>query len=213
VRANACPAGRDRAATELYCGSELVPEARDRGTWDGGVLPYVPAPFGDEVAGLPLSREYDTDIDPVSYQVLRWRLWNINLEHDDTIRRVCGTSIVCHALDYNTSMLAEDGRTVLGGPSLAARDEIFNVTNGDVFRWEPAGTRMGSSGRPSWPRAGAAGGTRRLAVRRRHARDAVRPDHEHHQDQASGLRRQRRHVSGALRRLAATPPHPAAVSC
>jgi hypothetical protein len=43
------------------------------------VLPYVPAPFGNDLAGLPLSREYDTDIDPVTYQVLRWRLWNINV--------------------------------------------------------------------------------------------------------------------------------------
>ena len=79
----------NRAETELYGGSELVPEALARGTWDGGVLPYVPAPFDDSgVVDLPLSREYDTDIDPVTYQVLRWRLWNINLEHDDTIRRV-----------------------------------------------------------------------------------------------------------------------------
>ena len=62
---------------------------------------------------LPFSREHDAGIDPVSYQVLRWRFWNINLKHDDTIRRVCGTSIVCHALDYNTSMLAEDGRPIL----------------------------------------------------------------------------------------------------
>jgi N-methylhydantoinase B len=116
VSANAYLA--NRAETEPYRGSELVPQALARGTWDGVVLPYVPAPFGGDVAGLPLSREYDTDIDPVTYQVLRWRLWNINLEHDDTIRRVCGTSIVCHALDYNTSMLAEDGRTILGGPSL-----------------------------------------------------------------------------------------------
>ena len=107
MSADAYPASRDRAGTELYGGSELVPEARARGTWDGCVLPYVPAPFDDgDVVGLPLSREYDIDIDPVTYQVLRWRLWNINLEHDDTIRRVCGTSIVCHALDYNTSMLA-----------------------------------------------------------------------------------------------------------
>ena len=118
MRANAHQADRDLAGTELYRGSELVPEARDRGTWDGVVLPYVPAPFGDEVAGLPLSRETDTDIDPVTYQVLRWRLWNINLEHDNTIRLVCGTGIVCHALDYNTSMLVEDGRTILGRPSL-----------------------------------------------------------------------------------------------
>jgi Hydantoinase B/oxoprolinase len=118
VSANAYPANRDRAGTGLYGGSELVPEARARGAWDGRVLPYVPAPFSDDAVDLPLFREYDTDIDPVTYQVLRWRLWNINLEHDDTIRRVCGTSIVCHALDYNTSMLAEDGRTILGGPSL-----------------------------------------------------------------------------------------------
>jgi len=107
-----------RGKTGLYGGSELVPRARARGDWNGVVLPYVPAPFDDHAVGLPVSGEYDTDIDPVTYQVLRWRLWNINLEHDDTIRRVCGTSIVCHALDYNTSMLAEDGRTVLGGPSL-----------------------------------------------------------------------------------------------
>ena len=78
MSANAYPA--NPLDTEPYGGSELVPRARARGAWDGVVLPYVPAPFGGDVAGLPLSREYDTDIDPVSYQVLRWRLWNINLE-------------------------------------------------------------------------------------------------------------------------------------
>lgn len=44
MRANAHPA--DRAGTELYRGSELVPQARARGTWEGvvrlGSLPPLP---------------------------------------------------------------------------------------------------------------------------------------------------------------------------
>jgi hypothetical protein len=72
VSANAYPA--NPLDTELYGGSELVPRALACGAWDGVVLPYVPAPLGGDVVGLPLSREYDTDIDPVTYQVLRWRL-------------------------------------------------------------------------------------------------------------------------------------------
>ena len=67
MSANAYPA--NPLDTELYGGSELVPQARARGAWDGVVLPYVPAPLGGDVVGLPLSREYDTSIDPVTYQV------------------------------------------------------------------------------------------------------------------------------------------------
>ena len=39
------------------------------------------------------------------------------IQHDDTIRRVCGTSIVCYALDYNTSMLTENESSGQDRPS------------------------------------------------------------------------------------------------
>jgi N-methylhydantoinase B len=87
-------------------------------SWDGKVLPY--APSATRLAGVVanLHGEFEAEIDPIEYQVLRWRLWNINLEHDETIRRVCGTSVICYSLDYNTSLMTEGGDTVLGGPGL-----------------------------------------------------------------------------------------------
>ncbi len=67
---------------------------------------------------IQLDDEFETTLDPVTYQVLRWRFWNINLEHSDTIKRASGTPIVCFADDYNTSILTENGDILVGGPTI-----------------------------------------------------------------------------------------------
>ena len=39
---------------------------------------------------LRLHTDFSSDVDPVSYEVLRSKLWNINWDHQETIRRVSG---------------------------------------------------------------------------------------------------------------------------
>lgn len=87
-------------------------------SWDGKVLPYLPRLDLDIDASLSLHEEFDRDVDPVTYQVLRSRFWNMNLDHSDTIKRVSGTPLIVYMDDFNTSILTENGDTIVCGPSI-----------------------------------------------------------------------------------------------
>lgn len=65
---------------------------------------------------LELHTEHDTSIDPVSYEVLRSKLWNVNWDHQETIRRVSGSQVVVFGYDFNTTIQTEDGAGVCFGP-------------------------------------------------------------------------------------------------
>jgi N-methylhydantoinase B len=65
---------------------------------------------------LKLHSERDDDIDPVSYEVLRSKLWNVNWDHQETIRRVSGSQVVVYGYDFNTTIQTEDGAGVCFGP-------------------------------------------------------------------------------------------------
>ena len=73
---------------------EVDPDFLKGANWDGRFsYSYVPPPAAE--LRLPpevsLHSEFDLDVDPVTYQVLRNRFWSINLDHSDTIRRVSGS--------------------------------------------------------------------------------------------------------------------------
>ena len=61
--------------------------------FDGIVNPYVPPAKLSIKGGLKLHRDYDEHIDPVTYEVIRHSLWNINLEHGATIQRISGSPV------------------------------------------------------------------------------------------------------------------------
>ena len=64
------------------------------------------------------ARDFDLDLDPVTYQVLRNRFWAINLDHSDTIRRVSGSPVIVYMDDFNTALLTETADLVMAGPSI-----------------------------------------------------------------------------------------------
>jgi N-methylhydantoinase B len=112
------------------------------------VLSYIPPREIQTAGSLELDDAFDRELDPITYQVLRWRLWNTNLEHSDTIKRASGTPIVCFADDFNTSMTTENGDTIVGGPTiqyfigvadlavkwtLQYRGENPGIEEGDIF--------------------------------------------------------------------------------
>jgi N-methylhydantoinase B len=97
---------------------EISAAIRAQGDWDGSRLPWVPPVTIPTPPDLLLDSEFDTDIDPVTYQVLRYRLWNVNLAHSDAIKRVSGAPYVCYLDDFSTSIHAENGDNVLCGPSM-----------------------------------------------------------------------------------------------
>lgn len=61
--------------------------------------------------------EADPDVDPITYEVIRSKFWNLNMDHEETIRLVSGSNIVIEGYDFNASILTEEGEGVVFGPS------------------------------------------------------------------------------------------------
>ena len=96
----------------------------------------------------PLHRDSDDGIDPISYEVIRHTLWNINIEHGETILKVSGSPVALYSHDFNPAITLEDGELVYfgqyvqhlcgGAPAgvkwtLENRDRNPGINPGDVF--------------------------------------------------------------------------------
>lgn len=86
--------------------------------WTSLVEGYLP-PETLEIPGeLELHDEYDLEIDPITYEVLRSRLWSINEDHLNTVRRISGSGVTVYVWDLNTSIQTEVGDGVVFGPGI-----------------------------------------------------------------------------------------------
>src|ERR687888_1892490 len=117
--------------------------------WDGKDFPYKPDDDLRVSPDLKLHRGRDIgDLDPITFEVLSTKLWNINEEHGDTIHRVSGSPVVVDAYDFNTSITTELGEPFLFAPyiqyfggaaeytvkyTLENRSANPGVRRGDVF--------------------------------------------------------------------------------
>jgi N-methylhydantoinase B len=116
--------------------------------WDGLTYPYVPPAELNIDESLELHAEADAHVDPVTHEVLRHALWNVNVEHGNMIMRISGSPICAYGHDFNPVILDERGDFVFFGPFLqylaAAtsstvkwilenRSENPGVEPGDVF--------------------------------------------------------------------------------
>jgi len=110
--------------------------------------PYVPPAVLSISNKLKLHRDWDTEIDPVTYEVIRHNLWQINEEHGATIQRISGSPVAMYALDLNPSILTEDAEFVYFGPymqymsgvtdtqvkwTLEFRSDNPGINEGDMF--------------------------------------------------------------------------------
>ena len=110
--------------------------------------PYVPGSELRYASKLTLHRNYDTDVDPVTFEVIRHALWNINEEHGRTIQRVSGSPVAIYALDLNPTIMTEDAEFVYVGPYmqymsgvadtqvkwvLEYRSDNPGISDGDMF--------------------------------------------------------------------------------
>jgi len=77
---------------------------------------YIPPEKLNISPKLKLHRKASSKIDPITYEVVRHSLWNINEEHGATIQRLSGSPVAMYALDLNPSILSEDGEFVFFGP-------------------------------------------------------------------------------------------------
>ena len=84
--------------------------------FDGMTNPYVPGDTLKYSSNLQLHSTYDTDVDPITFEVIRHALWNINEEHGGNIQRISGSPIAMYALDLNPTIMTEDAEFVYVGP-------------------------------------------------------------------------------------------------
>ncbi|HXQ53743.1 MAG TPA: hydantoinase B/oxoprolinase family protein [Stellaceae bacterium] len=84
--------------------------------FDGVKNPYVPPKRLTISPKLKLHRDAADDFDPVTFEVIRHNLWNVNEEHGATIQRISGSPVAMYALDLNPSILTEDAEFVYFGP-------------------------------------------------------------------------------------------------
>ncbi|MDX1330050.1 MAG: hydantoinase B/oxoprolinase family protein, partial [Burkholderiaceae bacterium] len=83
---------------------------------DGRQGGYVPPKTLTIDAKLKLHKGAKQTVDPITFEVIRHSLWNINEEHGATIQRLSGSPVAMYALDLNPSILTEDGEFVFFGP-------------------------------------------------------------------------------------------------
>lgn len=85
--------------------------------WDGNLHGYRPGPtwHEDVAAKLDLHVELDQELDPVDYEIIRHRLWTINMAHGETVTRISGSPVFA-SLDFNMSILTEDAEYVMNAP-------------------------------------------------------------------------------------------------
>jgi N-methylhydantoinase B len=65
---------------------------------------------------LGFHQEEDLDLDPITYEVIRSKLWNLNIDHGETVRRTSGSFPVADANDFNASLATETGEGTAFGP-------------------------------------------------------------------------------------------------
>jgi len=115
--------------------------------WDGIQHSYLP-PSGP-IAELPLpSWVGDSAPDPITFEVVRHRVYTVNEEQGMTIVKVSGSPVATFAHDFATSILSARGEAVYFGPYnqhqvgtidlnvkwiLAQRAANPGIANGDMF--------------------------------------------------------------------------------
>jgi len=100
------------SATDVTPGRVPESELR-RATFMRG---YVP---GNELvidSSVRLHQSADDDLDPISYEVIRSKLWNLNLDHGETVRRTSGSFPVADSNDFNATITTEIGEGAAFGP-------------------------------------------------------------------------------------------------
>jgi N-methylhydantoinase B len=85
--------------------------------WDGQVRSYRPDDdWQSKISpSVQLYSSPDERIDPITYEVIRHRLWMINSAHGETLQRVSGSPMF-QILDFNMCILTAEGEVVMNAP-------------------------------------------------------------------------------------------------
>jgi N-methylhydantoinase B len=87
--------------------------------WDGQKHSYRPGADWERRLSDRIDFNDDSQevVDPVTYEVIRHRLWTINLAHGETVTRISGSPIF-QSLDFNMCIMTERGEPVQNAPFL-----------------------------------------------------------------------------------------------
>lgn len=83
-------------------------------SWDGKVLPFLPG--RRPVPAAVRFVQPAADVDPVTYEVLRYALFQSNEDHGRTIAKLAASPIVLYTNDFNPVVLTAAGEVVFFGP-------------------------------------------------------------------------------------------------
>lgn len=99
--------------------------------WDGRTYPYIPGKALRIDPGLKLHTRAAERLDPVTYEVVRHAMWNINVEHGNTIMKISGSPSCAYGHDFNPCLLDERGDFVFFGPFL----QYLSSATGSAVKW------------------------------------------------------------------------------
>ncbi|WP_180954868.1 hydantoinase B/oxoprolinase family protein [Bacillus sp. V3-13] len=121
---------------------------KHRKFWDGDQHAYIPIEPLQIPPSVKLHREYDEKIDPISYEVIRHNLWNVNQEQGKIVENLAVSPITLETRDFQTAIFTEDAEILFFGPYLQyfggmldvmikyvieKRGEEPGIHEGDVF--------------------------------------------------------------------------------
>jgi N-methylhydantoinase B len=98
--------------------------------WDGVRRGYIPAAQLRIHESLRLHTD-TADVDPVTFEVIRYSLMNINLEHGQTIQRLAVSPVTMITRDFQPSITTESGDLVFLGPYL----QYFSNAQALTIKW------------------------------------------------------------------------------
>ena len=99
--------------------------------WDGRIYPYCPPDHLNIAPGLRLHSKTVKTLDPVTFEVVRHAMWNVNVEHGNTIMKISGSPICAYGHDFNPCLLDEKGDFVFFGPFL----QYLSSPIGSAVKW------------------------------------------------------------------------------
>ncbi|WP_067650496.1 hydantoinase B/oxoprolinase family protein [Nocardia harenae] len=119
------------STTELPAHPSNSTSAAQPRYWDGVMRSYIPPAELQISPALTLHRERTDDIDPITYEVVRYALMNANLEHSALLTRLSVSPVVMLARDCQSSVLTEDGDLVFLGPNV----QCFSNAHSLMTKW------------------------------------------------------------------------------
>src|SRR5579859_940683 len=100
-------------------------------TWDGVARGYIPAEPLVIDPSLARHDQNSADVDPVTFEVIRYGLLNANVEHGQTLQRLCVSPITMLTRDFQPSILTAPGDLVFLGPYL----QYFSNAQSLTIKW------------------------------------------------------------------------------